>query len=184
MDDRRQATQAQKAPFSRKKGLLFILLLIGIILVGRSWPSSPSVQQLPYSEFSAALRQGQIQKVQIGNGRISGTYLTHAEQALNRPPDNTDLKQPGRFVTLRVDDPNLTPELEAHQVTYSGQPEGGLFSIFLWWILPVALMVSLLSMLRRRMGGPVQGMLNFGKSRARIYAERGNRGYIHRCGRR
>jgi cell division protease FtsH len=170
MDDRRQTAQNQNAQFSRKIRPLLILLLIGLILVGRSWLSSPSVQQLPYSEFKAALRQGQIQKVQISKGRIRGTHLIPAEQSPNRSPDATGVRQPGRFVTLRVDDPDLIRELEAQQVSYSGQPEGGWFSILLWWLFPVALMVGLLRLLRQRTGG-VQGMLNFRKSRARIYAE-------------
>jgi cell division protease FtsH len=172
MDDKRQTTQDQKTPFARKKMPLLIILLIGIILMGRSWLSSPSVQQLPYSEFKAALRQGQIQKVQIGKGRIRGTHLIPAEQSPRRSPDDTGVKQPGRFVTFRVDDPNLIRELEAHQVPYSGQPEGGWLRTLLWWLFPLALMVGLLSVLRRHRRGAAQGLLNFGKSRARIYAER------------
>lgn len=171
MGDKPQTTQDQKSQFSRKLRPLLILLLMGIIFVGQSWLSRPSVQQLPYSEFKAALRQGQMQKVQIGKDRIRGTHLIPGEQAPNRSPDDTGVKHPGRFVTIRVDDPDLVHELEAHQVPYTGQPEGGWFSTLLWGLFPVALMVGLWSLLRRRMGA-TQGMLNFGKSRARIYAEK------------
>lgn len=172
MDAKRQTTQNQQALFSRKMRPLLILLIICIILVGRSWLSGPSVQQLPYSEFKVALRQGQIQKVQIGKGRIRGTHLIPAKQAPNRSPDNVGGEQSSRFVTFRVDDPDLIRELEAKLVPYSGRPEGGWFSTLLWWIFPVAFMVGLLSVLRRHMGRAAQGMMNFGKSRARIYAEK------------
>jgi cell division protease FtsH len=171
MDDKPQTTQDRKSQFSKKLKRLLILLLMGLIFVGQSWLSRPSVQQLPYSEFKAALRQGQIQKVQIGKVRIRGTRLIPGEQALNKSPDDTGFKPSSRFVTIRVDDPNLVHELETLQVPYTGQPEGDWFSTLLWWLFPVALMVGLWSLLARRMGGPPQGLMNFGKSRARIYAE-------------
>jgi cell division protease FtsH len=150
---------------------LLILLLMGLIFVGRSWLSGPSVQQLPYSEFKAALLEGQIQTVQIGTDRIRGTHLIPGEQSPNGSIDAAVSMHPVSFRTIRVDDPDLIRDLEAHQVPYTGQPEGGWFSTLLWWLVPVALVVGLWSLLRQRMGA-AQGMLNFGKSRARIYAEK------------
>ena len=172
MDDKPQTTPDQKPLFSRTMKPLLLLLLIGLIFMGQSWLFRPSVQQLPYSEFKAALRHGQIQKVQIGKVWIHGMHLIPAEQAPNRSPDDTNLQHPGRFVTIRVDDPGLVHELEALQVPYTGQPEGGWFTILLGWLFPAALMIGLWSLLARRMGGPTRGLTNFGKSRARIYAER------------
>ena len=76
-----------------------------------------------------------------------------------------------RFTTVRVDDPELIRDLEAHQIPYKGQYENDGWNNLLSWLLPIALMVALWSFLLRRMGAGGQGLLNFGKSRARIYAE-------------
>lgn len=128
MDNEPQTTQDHKPQFSRKRMPWLFLLVIGLLFVGQRWLSSPSVQPLPYSAFKTALRQGQIQKVQIGKARIHGTHLIPGEQAPDRLPDDTGLKRPGRFVTIRVDDPGLVHELEALQVPYTGQREGGWFT--------------------------------------------------------
>ncbi len=152
--------------------LVLTLLCLGLIVVGRSWLSSSSVQQLSYSAFKAALRHGQIQQVQIGIDRIRGTHRLPGAHVAKRSPDDTGVTHLDRFATIRVDDPDLIRELEAHQVPYSGQRQGGWFTTLLSWLVPVALMVGVWSVLGRRMGGPAQGLMHFGKSRARIYAEK------------
>lgn len=152
--------------------LVLTLLCLGLIVVGRSWLSSSSVQQLSYSAFKAALRHGQIQQVQIGTDRIRGTHRLPGTHAPKRSPDDTDVTHPDRFATIRVDDPDLIRELEAHQVPYAGQRQGGWFTTLLSWLVPVALMAGVWSVLGRRMGGPARGLMHFGKSRARIYAEK------------
>jgi cell division protease FtsH len=126
---------------------------------------------LPYSAFKTALHQGHIQKVQIGNKLIHGTHLIPREQTPNRTPDEAGSITPLRFNTIRVDDPDLIRDLESHQVSYTGQQEGSGFATLLAWLLPVALIVGLWSLMARRMKGTTQGLMSFGKSRARIYAE-------------
>jgi cell division protease FtsH len=74
-------------------------------------------------------------------------------------------------MTVRVEDPKLLQELEAHQVKYTGQYDNGVAKTLLSWLLPLGLLVLLWSVFIRRLG-PGQGVMNFGKSRARIYAER------------
>jgi cell division protease FtsH len=171
MDDKPQTTQDRKPPFSKKMKYLLILLLMGLLFVGENWLSSPSIQQLSYSEFRAALREGQIQKVQIGKAQIHGTHLIPGERASNRSLDGTGREHPGYFVTIRVDDPSLVHELETRHVPYTGQSEDGWSRTVVGWLFPVALMVGLWSLLARRMGGAARGLMNFGKSRARIYGE-------------
>ena len=152
MDDKPQATQDHKPTLSRKWMPVLSLFVIGLLFVGQWWLSSPSVQQLPYSVFKAALRQGLIRKAQIGKTRIRGTHLIPAEQAPDRSLDDTALKHSGRFETIRVDDPGLVRELEAHQVSYAGRREGGWFTTLLGWLFPAILMLGLWGLMARRMG--------------------------------
>jgi cell division protease FtsH len=153
------------------KNLWPLLLLFGVMFGVQHWISRPSVSQLPYSAFKTALHQGHIQKVQIGNKLIHGTYLIPREQTPNRTPDEAGSMTPVRFNTIRVDDPDLIRDLESHQVPYTGQQRGSGFATLLVWLLPVALIVGLWSLMARRMRGTTQGLMSFGKSRARIYAE-------------
>ena len=74
-------------------------------------------------------------------------------------------------MTVRVDDPDLVQELEAHKVKYTGQYDSDVLKTLLSWIVPLVFLFILWGFLSRRLG-PGQGVMNFGKSRARIYAER------------
>ncbi|MDB6023688.1 MAG: ftsH1, partial [Pedosphaera sp.] len=77
------------------------------------------------------------------------------------------------FRTVRVDDPGLEKELEAAKVKFSGT-RPGFFSEFLFaWIIPLGLMFMAWTYISRRMGGGAgQSILSFGKSRARLVAEK------------
>jgi cell division protease FtsH len=122
------------------------------------------LEQLPYSEFRTLLRQGQIKEVQIGVQTIRGKLRAESAQPAASAASL-------RFMTVRVDDPDLIRDLEAQGVQYSGRYESDLVKTLLSWIIPLGLLFVLWAFLARRMG-PGQGVMNFGKSRARIYAER------------
>jgi cell division protease FtsH len=134
--------------------------------------ANPSTQQVPYSEFKTALRQGQIKSVQIGKHTIRGTRLLPRKSHSYESAEDDSAVHSIRFTTIRVDDPELMHELETHQIPYEGQYENEGWNSLLSWLLPVALIVGLWSVLLRRMGAGGQGLLHFGKSRARIYAEK------------
>src|SRR5207253_7534602 len=86
-------------------------------------------------------------------------------------PNTGEKTPPLRFMTVRVDDPELVQELEAHKVKYTGQYDNDVLKTLLSWIVPLVFLFILWGFLSRRLG-PGQGVMNFGKSRARIYAER------------
>ncbi len=78
----------------------------------------------------------------------------------------------GLFRTVRVDDPKLADFLDEHGVEYAGVREG-LFSQLFWGtIIPIMFWVGLWFLLIRGMGRPGAGMLSFGKSKAKIVAEK------------
>lgn len=148
-----------RTPFS----LWYVLAAIGLMLLVQNILFTKPFEQLPYSDFKAYVRQGQIEEVQIGAQTIRGT---------RRAPANAAEKPLSlRFMTVRVDDPGLIQELETHQVKYVGQYESDFVKTLLSWLIPLGLMIVLWGFLSRRLG-PGQGVMNFGKSRARIYAER------------
>src|SRR5207244_2250586 len=89
-------------------GLAFVLLL-GLV---QMYYLAPSGQQIPYSEFKALLKSGQIAEISVGDQVIRGTL---------KQPSSSDPKASKQFVTTRVEDPKLTEELEAKGVKYTGE---------------------------------------------------------------
>jgi cell division protease FtsH len=139
----------------------YVLVAIGFLLVIQNVLFARPFEQLPYSDFKAALRQDRIEDVQISTHTIRGTLR----------PNTGEKAPPLRFMTVRVDDPDLVQELEAHKVKYTGQYDSDVLKTLLSWIVPLVFLFILWGFLSRRLG-PGQGVMNFGKSRARIYAER------------
>lgn len=139
----------------------YILVAIGFLLVIQNVLFARPFEQLPYSDFKTALRQDRIEDVQISTHTIRGTLR----------PNTGDKTPPLRFMTVRVDDPDLVQELETHNVKYTGQYDSDVLKTLLSWIVPLVFLFILWGFLSRRLG-PGQGVMNFGKSRARIYAER------------
>ena len=118
--------------------------------------SNPSVPEIPYSEFKTALVDGRISSVTINDIGISGKMT-----------NGTD------FTSVRVDDPDLTKTLEAHNVEILGQApdNGGILGFILTWILPIGLMLAFWYFLfgRNRGGsGSMGNIFSFGKSKARV----------------
>jgi cell division protease FtsH len=139
----------------------YVLVAIGFLLVIQNVLFARPFEQLPYSVFKAALRQDRVEDVQISAHTIRGTLR----------PNTGEKSPPLRFMTVRVDDPELVQELEAHHVKYTGQYDSDVVKTLLSWVVPLVFLFILWGFLSRRLG-PGQGVMNFGKSRARIYAER------------
>ena len=142
----------------------YIVVAIGLMLVVQNMLFAQPFEQLPYSEFRTFLRQGQVEEVQIGTQTIRGKLRPQPSSTSAPPP-------PRRFVTVRVDDSELIRTLETNGVQYSGRYESDFLKNLLSWLIPIGLLFILWGFLSRRFG-PGQGVMNFGKSRARIYAER------------
>ena len=141
---------------------LWLLVGLGIMLIVPGLWGTPVREQLSYSDFKTMLRQGRIAQVQIG---------THALQGTLRPRADNNNAPPQHFVTARVEDPGLLHDLEAQGVQYRGEYDNPWLKTLLVWLLPLCLGVAIWAFLLRRMGLG-QGVMQFGKSRARVYAER------------
>src|SRR5437870_9312768 len=139
----------------------YILVAIGFLLVIQNVVFARPFEQLPCGDFKAALRQDRLEDVQISSHTSRGTLR----------PNTNEKAPPMRFLTVRVDDPDLVQELETHHVKYTGQYDSDVVKTLLSWIVPLVFLFILWGFLSRRLG-PGQGVMNFGKSRARIYAER------------
>jgi cell division protease FtsH len=76
-----------------------------------------------------------------------------------------------RFITTRVE-PDLARNLQQHGVVVTGEIESTFLRDLLSWIVPVALFVGVWMFVIRRMGGGAGGgLMQIGKSKAKVYVE-------------
>src|SRR5215813_7224462 len=80
-------------------------------------------------------------------------------------------KTPLPFIVVRVDDPELTSDLEQPGVQFKGEVTNEWVATLLSWVVPVVLFFFLLSYLLKRMGSG-GGLMQIGKSKAKVYIEK------------
>lgn len=155
--------------------LWYFLVAFLLVMALQSFLSRPHAESLAYNEFKALLRAGKIEEVVLAERLIMGTLQSDGlENILPRERlDKLGRGDGGRhpFVTVRLDDPGLIAELEAGGVRFTGVIESTWFSTLLSWIIPAVVFFALWSFLMRRMGG-AGGVLEIGKSKAKIYMEK------------
>src|ERR1035437_4129548 len=156
--------RARKGPLGKRPattlwyGLAFLLLLglwqmFNVTSAGRA---------IPYSEFKALVKNGEVSDVTIGEQTIHGEL---------RQAPAADSKASKQFTTTRVEDPKLTEELEAKQVKYSGEAINKWLPDLLGWIIPLVLFIGIWGFFFRRMSGAEGGVMSFARSKAKIYAD-------------
>ncbi len=137
-----------------------IAAILGMLWVQSLYLESTQRTPIPYSRFQTLLNDDQVAKVDIGPNYITGSLKKEA-------PDK--LKD---FITARVP-PDLVQSLDKHGVTYTGVVENHFIRDLLSWILPAIIFVGIWIFAIRRMGqGGLGGLMQIGKSRAKIYVEK------------
>jgi cell division protease FtsH len=166
----------------------YLLLLFGLVWFWQRGLEDVSVRTISYREFKQRLAAGEVAELRIGEDEVEGVLLTTfapADGASSSAPRPTAGQPeagasssapvaPERtaFRTVRVEDPELLAAVEAAGVDYTGARPSLLPQILLT-LLPIALLLLLWIGLFRRMGaGASQAVLSFGKSKARLVADR------------
>lgn len=146
-----------RAQFHINYWMIAILVFLGLQYL---LSMQREVAVIPYSEFEQHLRDGRVEELAITERRIEGT-----------------LKEPlaggqRRFIANRVE-PQLAEHLQQYPVRYIGKVESTLVRDLLSWIIPAALFFGIWLFLLKRIGGGLGGggMMQIGKSKARIYVE-------------
>ncbi|MEW6331223.1 MAG: ATP-dependent zinc metalloprotease FtsH [Pseudomonadota bacterium] len=157
--------------------LWYFLIAFLAIMAIQNFLFPPHAENLAYNEFKALLKAGKLDNVALGERAISGTLKSDGLEGLLPREKLEELKRAGegkehRFVTVRVDDPALVAELDAAKVRYAGQIESKWFSTLLSWIVPAVIFVAIWMLLMKRIGGAAGGMLEIGKSKAKVYMEK------------
>ncbi|WVT75598.1 ATP-dependent zinc metalloprotease FtsH (plasmid) [Sinorhizobium chiapasense] len=120
--------------------------------------TATQVAQIPYSQFETYLHQGRIADVAVSDRFIQGRF--------KEPVDGRPM-----FITTRVE-PDLVRQLQEYGVVVTGQIESTFLRDLLSWVVPALLIVGIWMFALRRIGGGIGGgLMQIGKSKARIYVQ-------------
>jgi len=140
-----------KARFSIWYFLIFMLLIF--------WLQQnfifAKIETIPYSQFKKYIAEGKVGRLTLGPENINGTIKGNTEQG---------------FTTVRVNDPDLVNELDKHMISYTGHYESKFLSAILSWIIPIGILFMVWRYVMKK-SGPGMGVMSFGKSKAKIFAE-------------
>ncbi len=136
-------------------GAFFLLMIFQGL-----WTQWRRVESIPYSDFLKYLNEGRIVEAVVHQEQITGR--------LKEPINGRDF-----FITNRVD-PALAEELAKSGARFTGTPENTFFSTLLSWVMPVLVFLGVWYFVFRRFAERqgLGGLVNVGKSKARILVER------------
>lgn len=137
----------------------WIAAFFGILLL--QWIiGARSVATIPYSDFETYLKQGKIAEIAVSDNFVQGAFkepLPSGERM---------------FLTTRVD-PAFADQLAPYGVKVTGRIESTFLRDLLSWVIPVALFAGVWIFMMRRLGngGIGGGLMQIGKSKAKVYVE-------------
>ena len=155
----------------------FILVLI-ILFSLQMFFAPQQYETIEYSRFKSLARRGLVTDVVIGETSVAGDIKaegvkeTVSEERFKKLDEGIrEGKKPLPFVTVRVEDTELIPDLENAGIDFRGEASNQWLSTLLSWVVPVALFFLLWTYLFKRMGAG-GGMMQIGKSKAKVYIEK------------
>jgi len=135
----------------------FVIAILIIFLVQNYIMTKKAEVVISYSEFKDALRAGKVKDLTVTAESISGEIDSQ--------------KGFQKFQAVRVEDSDLVKELDSQHVKYTGKIDSKWLTNIISWIIPLVFFFFIWRLLFSRMGAET-GVMSFGKSRAKIYAEK------------
>ena len=137
----------------------FVLVVLLAGLGFQQYSARNQAETIPYSQFEAALKAGEIAEVTVSQTSIEGTFKPSVAG------------KAGHFTTARVS-PELTKMLGDANVIYRGEYPPGLLQDVLGWFGPLLLLGAAWLWISSRPAGTGLGAMTIGKSRAKIFMEK------------
>jgi cell division protease FtsH len=183
-DIRRQYAEKKKnlSPNDKKyrlstMGYFFATVLV--VLLVQNFLGSSRVEVISYSQFKSLIKKDLINDMVIRETTIDGNLKGAAVKQIFNPerlkeisPEVLAGKKPFPFETVRVEDPALTSELEAAGIPFKGEVTSNWLPTILSWVVPVGLFFLMWIYLGRKMGSGSGGLMQIGKSKAKVYIEK------------
>ena len=149
-----------------RTALLYLAIAVMVLTLWQNVFNKLAIKTISYSEFRDAVSKKKIIECNIKEDEIVGKMLLDASQTNNATSSFIP------FRTTRVDDPKLIEVLQEAGVKYQGVRLGFFGQFMMNWILPIVLMVFIWVLIAKKLGSTGQSVLSFGKSRARLIADK------------
>ena len=139
--------------------IIYIFLAIAILVVMQSYIKT-GAERISYSAFRQLVIEDEVTYLTIGAEEIRGQYRS---QGIEK-----------KFSTAKIEDPGLIDLLSQHpNIDYDGAEENSLLHYLLQLVLPAVVFVGIWMFMARRLGGGSGGLMSIGKSKAKVYMEKG-----------
>ena len=157
--------------------------MIALLFVAQFYFLGSQVETIPYSDFKTLLAAGKVRQATVGQSTIDAVIdLTGTDKLLpaseyrriaatSGTPGAPGLRH---IRTDRVADPQLTSELQAARVRYTGTAPSTWLPTLLAWVVPIVVIFLMWSWLMRRSagaGGGLGSVMGIGQSKAKVYVE-------------
>ncbi|HHW44340.1 ATP-dependent zinc metalloprotease FtsH [Desulfofundulus thermobenzoicus] len=141
--------------------IYLLIVLVIIVLIKYTQPTSGAVEQWRYDEFVRAVNQGQVQEVTL-----------QARQNTNLITGKTKNGISFQAVSLKNDSQLLTMLMEKGvQIKNEEPPSPGWWANILTSLLPILIFVLLFFFMMQQTQGGGNRVMSFGKSRARLHTD-------------
>ena len=155
----------------------YVILAVALLFLLQDMRDPTHTETIAYSEFKQLLRSGAISDVSLGDEVINGRVTLQGLEKVLTPQRLEQVKKgpaDHRFVTAAVEDPQLVPELEKAGVKFGSAVRNKWLSTLLGWVFPALMFGLVWYFLARRMsgGGMHGGLMEIGKSKAKVYMEK------------
>lgn len=151
----------------------YVLLAVVLILSIQNYLGGHA-ENLAYSDFKVLLNNGKLENLSVSDVDISGTVRTDGLSTLLPVEKVEALQRTGEgrhaFITVRVQDDELTAVLETSGVTFAGRRENRWLESVLSMVIWIAVFFGIWTFVMRRMH-TAGGMMSVGKSKAKVYIE-------------
>jgi cell division protease FtsH len=149
-----------KTKDKKTKSFTFIYFVLAFIIIAviNTYYFTSEIRNIPYSEFKELITKGKISDLVLDAETIQGDIVL-------------DNNKKSKFLTSRVEDPDLVRDLQKNNIKFAGHYENKIVKAIISWVLPLAFIFLIWNFLMKKMGGAPSSVLNFGKSRGKIYGE-------------
>ena len=142
--------------------MVSLVVLFIMSIISNKWTQQLN-QKISYTEFLEKVEAGEVESIEF-----TGTQINIVQKS------GKDVRYKQTYYTGMVNDAEMIPLLKKHNVEIFGYiPDNTSTWIYniLSFVIPLALVWSLLAYLMRRMGGG-GGVMGVGKSNAKVYVEK------------
>jgi cell division protease FtsH len=157
--------------------IAYFMVALAVIFILQYALLTKQVETISYSQFKAVVKKGQVAELVVRDKTISGSIKVEGLREIFSAEKIAELgegaKKPLSFAVVRVEDPRLTAELEEAGVPFKGEVTSDWLPTVLSWVVPIVIFFVLWNFLINRMGGGAgAGLMQIGKSKAKVYIEK------------